>query len=457
VDRPLTSLTDARQLLEQNQIRHIRLGAFDIDGALRGKYVSLEKFYSAAESGLAFCDVVFGWDVGDVLYDNAKFTGWHTGYPDAACRIDLDTMRVIPWEGGTAFFLMDFADGQGKPLPIAPRQVFQRVVQRAQELGYTPHFSAEYEFFLFRETPESLRAKNFRNLTPLTPGMFGYSVLRASKNSALVLQLLDQLTGFYIPLEGLHTETGPGVFEAAIAVEKGVRAADKAALFKTAVKEIAARHDLIPTFMAKWNADLPGSGGHLHQSLWDRDSEANLFHAAPANAAAGKMSELMEYYIAGLVANLPGLMALICPTINSYKRTVPGAWAPVNATWGVDNRTTAIRAIPAGPKSTRVELRLPGADMNPYLAMAASLAAGLDGIERKLELPAPVVNAYAGDAAPLPKNLSEATELFRASAVARRWLGDEFVEHYAATRDWEVRQFQKAVTDWELARYFEAI
>lgn len=457
MDRPLTNLIDARQLLEQNQIRHIRLGAFDIDGALRGKYISLEKFYSAAESGLGFCDVVFGWDIGDVLYDNAKFTGWHTGYPDATCRIDLDSMRVVPWEEGTAFFLMDFVDREGEPLPIAPRQVFQGVVQRAESLGYTPHFSAEYEFFLFRETPESLRAKNFRNLTPLTPGMFGYSVLRASKNSELVLQFLDQLAGFYIPLEGLHTETGPGVFEAAIAVEKGVRAADKAALFKTAVKEIAARHELIPTFMAKWNADLPGSSGHLHQSLWDRDSETNLFYGAAGSAAPGKMSELMEHYIAGLVANLPELMAVICPTINSYKRTVPGAWAPVNATWGVDNRTTAIRAIPAGAKSTRVELRLSGADMNPYLAMAASLAAGLDGIERKLELPAPVVNAYAGDAAPLPKNLAEATALFRASAVARRWLGDEFVDHYSATRDWEVRQFQKAVTDWELARYFESI
>ncbi|HKW98904.1 MAG TPA: glutamine synthetase family protein [Bryobacteraceae bacterium] len=442
---------EVRALLEKHTVRRVKLGAFDIDGALRGKYVSTEKFLSAAGSGLGFCDVVFGWDIGDVLYDNAKFTGWHTGYPDAHCRIALDTFRMIPWEPGTAFFLMDFLR-DGRPLPIAPRQVLDRVANRAAELGYAPTFSAEYEFFFFRETAESLRAKNFRNLTPLSPGMFGYSVLRASANSTLVLDLLDQLAEFRCPLEGLHTETGPGVYEAAIAVDDIIAAADKAALFKTAVKEIAARHGLIPTFMAKWNAELPGSSGHLHQSLWDREKHKNLFHADSG------MSPLMQHYLAGLVANLPELAAVICPTVNSYKRTVPGAWAPVNATWGIDNRTTAVRAIPGSAKSTRVELRLSGADINPYLAMAASLAAGLDGIERKLALPPATVNAYAGtDAAPLPRTLSAATKLFRDSIMARCWLGDEFVDHYTATRDWEVRQFEKAVTDWELARYFESI
>jgi glutamine synthetase len=440
-------------LLEKHNIKRVKLGAFDIDCTLRGKYLSTEKFLSAAQSGLSFCDVIFGWDIGDVLYDNAKFTGWHTGYPDASCRVALDTFRLIPWEPGTAFFLMNFVGRDGEPLAIAPRQVLERVVRRAADLGYTPFFSAEYEFFFFRETPESLRAKNFRNLTPLTPGMFGYSILRASGNAELVLEMIDQLGAFNCAVESLHTETGPGVYEAALAMDETLGAADKAALFKTAVKEIAARHSLIPTFMAKWNPDLPGSSGHLHQSLWDSGKQTNLFHADEP----GGMSALMQHYIAGLVANLPDLAAVLCPTINSYKRTVPGAWAPVNATWGVDNRTTAVRAIPGSSKSTRVELRLSGADINPYLAMAASLAAGLDGIERKLELPPPTTNAYAGDAAPLPRTLAAATNLFRESKMARGWLGDEFVDHYAGTREWEVRQFEKAVTDWELARYFESI
>src|SRR5579863_3371429 len=444
--------SDVPELLEKHAVQRVKLGAFDIDGTLRGKYVNTDKFISAAHSGLSYCDVIFGWDIGDVLYDNARYTGWHTGYPDAACRIALETFRLIPWEPGTAFFLMDFTARDGGAHPIAPRQVLQRVVKRAAEAGYTPFFSAEYEFFFFRETPESLRAKHFRGLTPLTPGMFGYSILRASENAPLVLQLIDQLGAFSCPVEGLHTETGPGVYEAAIAVDEAVAAADKAALFKTAVKEIAARHGLTPTFMAKWNADLPGSSGHLHQSLWDREKHGNLFHGD-----RGGMSPLMQHYIAGLVTNMPELAAVICPTINSYKRTVPGAWAPVNATWGIDNRTTAVRAIPGSSKSTRVELRLSGADINPYLAMAASLAAGLDGIERKLEAPPPTVNAYAGDAPALPRTLAAATRLFRESKMARCWLGDDFVEHYAGTREWEVRQFEKAVTDWELARYFESV
>jgi glutamine synthetase len=447
----VTTISDVRAQFERAGIHRVRLGAFDIDTTLRGKYISLDKFWAAAESQLGFCDVIFGWDVNDRLYDNGQFTGWHTGYPDARCRIDLDTLRLIPWEPGTAFFLMDFVTTEGRPLPIAPRQVFQSVLDRAAESEYNACFSAEYEFFFFRESSQSLREKGFRNLTPLSPGMFGYSVLRASEHSALVLQMLDDLTGFRVPLEGLHTETGPGVYEAAIEVKSGIEAADRASLFKTAVKEIAARHGLKPTFMAKWNADLPGSGGHLHQSLWDRNGY-NLFAED-----GGGMSPLMSHYMAGLVTHLPELMAIFCPTINSYKRTVPGAWAPVNATWGLDNRTTAVRAIPGGRKSTRIELRLTGADINPYLAMAASLAAGLEGIEHRIELPAPKVNAYAGDAPVLPRTLEEATALFRESSLARRWLGAEFVEHYARTREWEIRQFQNAVTDWELERYFEAI
>jgi glutamine synthetase len=328
------------------------------------------------------------------------------------------------------------------------------VLERAAERGYTAHFSAEYEFFIFRETAQSLRDKHFAALTPLTPGMFGYSVLRASANAELVLEIMEALALFDVPLEGFHTETGPGVYEAAIAVGPGLAAADRAALFKVAVKEIAARHNLTPTFMAKWNAGLPGSSGHLHQSLSRTGNDENLFSG---EAADGGMSEPMRQYIAGLVMNMQELSAIFCPTINSYKRIVPGAWAPVNATWGVDNRTTAVRAIPSRGKSARVELRLTGADINPYLAMAASLAAGLDGIERKLELPPPTVNAYAGDAPALPRTLADATRLFRESRVAREWLGEEFVEHYASTREWEVRQYEKAVTDWELARYFESV
>jgi glutamine synthetase len=449
-------LGDVREQFRESKIQRVKLCATDVDGVLRGKWISVDKFSSIVESTTSFCDVVLGWDIGDMLYDNVKYTGWHTGYPDATCRVDLQTFRIIPWEPGTAMFLLDFVTGVDEdPLEIAPRQVLQRVLKRAAKMGFQPRFAAEYEFFVFRETAQSLREKNFQNLAPLTPGMFGYSVLRASANSALLLEMLAQLEAFDIPLEGLHTETGPGVFEAAIAADNGIRAADRAALFKTAAKEIAGRHGLIPTFMAKWNAKLPGSSGHLHQSLWEgpEEHEVNLF----ATDASGCIGACMQQYIAGLVTNLPDLMACFCPTVNSYKRTVPGAWAPINSTWGIDNRTTAVRAIPSPGKGGRIELRLTGADMNPYIAMAASLAAGLDGIERELPLPPPVVNAYSGEGTPLPRTLGEAAGRLRDSAMARNWLGDAFVDHYAATREWEVRQFEQAVTDWELARYLESI
>ncbi len=441
-----------RLVFEERKVSKVKLGGFDIDGVLRGKYVSLEKFFSAAQGGLGFCDVIFGWDLADQLYDNSQVTGWHTGYPDALATIDLSTFRMIPWEPGTAAFLLDFCDSDGKPLAISPRQVLQRVLSRAARLGLEPRLAAEYEFFLFKETPESARAKGFNGLTPLSPGMFGYSWLRASESKELVHEIQDQLAAFDVQVEGFHTETGPGVFEGAIAVDAGLRAADKAALFKTAVKEIAHRHGLMPCFMAKWNEKLPGCSGHVHFSLWD--GQRNAF-----SDGAGGMTLQMEQAIAGQLALMPELTAIIGPTVNSYKRMVEGAWAPTTATWGIENRTTALRAITGSAKVTRIEHRQVAADMNPYLAMAVAVGTALWGIERGLVPPPPVKgNAYQAKGAPrLPHSLSEATARLRESAAAREILGPEFVEHFARTREWEVRQFERAVTTWELERYFEII
>ncbi len=439
---------------EETGIRKVKLGTFDIDGIFRGKYVSLDKFRSAAESGLGFCDVLFGWDVNDDLYDRESLTGWHTGYPDARARIDLDTFRTIPWEPDTALFIMDLYDAHGEPYPLSPRHLLKKLLDRAAGLGFQVRLAAEYEYFLFEETGHSLREKDFRNLRPLSPGMFGYSVVRASTHSDIVHGIVDAMGDYDVELEGIHTETGPGVYETAIRYDTGLRAADKAALFKTGIKELAPRHGLLATFMAKWNADLPGCSGHIHQSLWDGD--ANLF--SDPNAETG-LSEQAGHYLAGQLDLMPALTALSCPTINSYKRAVPGVWSPINVSWGLDNRTTALRAIPISGKTTRVEYRLSGADANPYLAMAACLASGLYGIEHRLEPPPPVSgNAYADETLPLlPSNLAVATECLNRSEAARQYLGDTFVDHYVMTRDYEVRCYEKAVTDWELRRYFEAI
>ena len=251
-------------------------------------------------------------------------------------------------------------------------------------MGFEPAMSTEYEFFIFKEDSHSVRTKGYKDMIPLSPGMFGYSVSRTGTHSELANSLMDSLLDFGIPLEGFHTETGPGVYEAAIRYDTALAAADKSALFKSAVKQLVARRGLIATFMAKWNQHLPGCGGHLHQSLWDPKLKKNLFSDV---RDPHRMSPLMKHYMAGQLELMAEMTALICPTVNSYKRLVPNTWAPNNASWGFENRTTALRAI-SGPsaKSTRVEYRLAGADLNPYIAMAASLAAGLYGVQKKLTL-----------------------------------------------------------------------
>jgi glutamine synthetase len=442
--------------LEQRGITKAKIGGFDVDGVLRGKYVSIDKLKSAIKGGFGFCDVIFGWDIADVLYDNAQVTGWHTGYPDAHAVLDLSTMRPIPWEPGVVAVLADFRDEHGGPHPACPRSLLRTVLSRAEHMGYSAKFSVEYEFFLFKETPTTLYEKRFQKLEPLSPGMFGYSWVREGQNGGLMRAILDGMRAFDIELEGLHTETGPGVYEVAIRYDDCLRAADKAALFKTAMKQIAFDHGLAVTFMAKWNADLPGSSGHIHQSLWRGGKNA---FSAPDEPNG--LSKTMRHYIAGQMELMPELTALYSPTVNSYKRYVPGVWAPLTASWGFENRTCAIRVIGAKDAyATRVEYRQTAADINPYIAMATCLAAGLHGIERELDPPPPA----SGDAStggevhkPLPRTLSDATKLLASSKVARDILGAPFVDHYVRTRDWEVRQYERAVSDWELRRYFEAI
>ncbi|RYZ57216.1 MAG: glutamine synthetase, partial [Chitinophagaceae bacterium] len=357
----------------------VKIAFADIDGVLRGKYISAEKFLSVAESGLGFCDVVFGWDAADASYDNSRFTGWHSGYPDCPAKLDLSTFRKIPWEEDLPFFLGDFCSSEGEPSPVCPRQLLKKVAADAESMGYAPVFSQEFEWFNFSETPQSAHEKGYRNLQPLTPGMFGYSVLRSTLKNDFFSGLFSQLQGFDVPLEGLHTETGPGTYEAAIAHAPIVEAGDRAVLFKTAVKEIAYKYGVMATFMAKIREDLPGCGGHVHQSLWNTEKTENLFYDGEDNRS---MSVLLKQYLAGQLYCLPFLLPLFAPTINSYKRLVEGAWAPTTLTWGIDNRTVALRVLPGSKKSCRLETRVVGADVNPYLAMAGCLAAGLYGIKQ---------------------------------------------------------------------------
>ncbi len=445
------------QYVKNHPSGKVKLAIADIDGILRGKYISTEKFLSVIENGMGFCDVVFGWDSGDVVYDNVQYTGWHSGYPDAPVSLDISTFRKIPWENDLPFFLGELTDVKGASAAVCPRQLLKKVLKNAQQQGFSPIFSQEFEWFNFAETPKTANDKQFKNLTPLTPGMFGYSILRSSLENPFFSDLFESLKKFNVPLEGLHTETGPGTYEAAISHSDILEAADRAVLFKTAVKEIAYNHGVLATFMAKINENLPGCGGHVHQSLWDKTGKKNLFYNEKDKM---KMSDLLRSYIAGQLYCLPYILPMFAPTVNSYKRLVEGAWAPTTLTWAVDNRTVALRVLPGSSKSCRLETRVIGSDVNPYLAMAACLAAGLYGIKNNLKLKqvATVGNGYRDFSnGVLPSTLIEATQQMKGSAVAKEILGKEFVEHFTQTREWEWKQHLKAVTDWEYKRYFEII
>ena len=455
--RDVKTVADARQIVEEREIDYVKIGLHDVDGILRGKYVSRDKFFGILEKGLAFCDVVLGWDSNDQLYEteDVTFTGWHTGYPDAPVRVVPESCRDLPFEQDrTLFFLCEF---DGDAAALCPRNVLGRVLERAGSMGFRAYAALEYEFFLFNETPDSVREKGYRDLSPLTPGFFGYSVLRNSVHSDLYHDLLQLAQQMDFPIEGLHTETGPGVWEAAIAVDDASNAADKAALFKTFTKVWAQRQGLMATFMAKWSNDYPGQSGHIHLSLQDVDGQSAFFDAdKPHN-----MSETHRQFVAGLQTYMPDLTALYAQTVNAYSRMVPGFWAPTDATWGVENRTAALRVIEGSAKSQRVEVRLASADANPYLALAAAIGSGLRGIEEGLTLSDAVEgNAYEQKhpvEQRLPATLDQAATALRASSTARELFGDAFVEHYAASREWESREFRRHVTDWEMSRYFEII
>ncbi|MDP1533552.1 MAG: glutamine synthetase family protein, partial [Rubrivivax sp.] len=418
--------------LRQSDVGKVKVAVSDIDGILRGKLLHRDKFLAAVDGGFGFCDVVFGWDAHDSCYDNTEVTGWQHGFPDALARLDLDTARHVPWDGNVPFFLGEFINTDGSPFPVCPRQTLKRVLRRAEKLGLLPMTGMEFEWFNFSETPQSWAAKRGVGPTTLSPGMFGYSLLRMADNPGFFNALMDEMAAFGVPIEGRNTETGPGVYEAALTFSGALEAADRAILFKTGAKEIGKRFGIMPSFMAKWSASYPGCSGHIHQSL--SDGKKNLFFGAKGRHS---MSPLFESYLAGQVACLMEFAPLFWPTVNSYKRLVDGFWAPVKPSWGVDNRTASFRVIAGSPKATRLETRCPGADVNPYLAMAAVLAAGLDGVEKGLKLTAPPItgtNQGAEHIPRAPRSLIETTQVFRRSEIARDWLGDSFVDHFAATR-----------------------
>lgn len=466
----------------------VKIGGIDIDGILRGKLMSKKKFLSIVKDGFGFCSVIFGWDMHDqTYYKELKISNKDNGYRDIIAIPDLSSFRRIPWEDNVPFFLVSFFDpDNGGPLSVCPRGLLKTACEKIEEKGLSAMAGAEYEFYQFRAPIDTSLAASERNssttarflqknpvndLPPLTEGMFGYSLTRPVHNQDYYYGVYDACEKFNCGIESWHTESGPGVFEAALEFGEIKQMADKAGLFKFLVKSLGSKFGITPCFMAKPREGLPGNSGHMHVSIVDKSGK-NMFYRATEDADAKYddlvyLSDMGRHFLAGLLDGLPDIMPMIAPTVNSYKRLVENFWAPVTVSWGLEHRAASIRLIApptASPKATRFEVRVPGADANPFLALAAILALGWRGIEKKMEIGVPPlgkgeeVGGESDKGIRLAKSLKEANvQMMRKGSVAREVFGDEFVEHFGGTRDHEVRLWDEAVTDWEVRRYIETV
>lgn len=433
--------------LQELGARFVHIGVVDPEGEFRDKLVSADKAIKLARKGYPFCEVLYFWDI-------AEKTHSETSFVDRPARLFPDTVRAYPFADHTAVCLADFVGEFGRR---SPRNLCLGQIAAAAELGFEVHSAFEFEFFVFDETAETIRAKGYRDLKPFAPGNRTYSLQTSALYGDLLSGLDATMATLGITLDAIHTELGPGCFEAPIVHAKGIRAPDDAVLFKTFTRAYFGRCDKTVSFMSKLSPALSGQSGHLHVSLRDVHGRA-LF--ADASAPEG-LSAIARQFIGGLLKLMPEWLALCSSTVNAYKRLTPGAWAPTAANWGVQNRTAAVRVINDDAESTRIEFRVPSADANPYLALAMALGAGLYGVRNAVEPPpGGDGNFYAAEPAidsTFPRDLREAAERLRASEAARTAFGDTFVDSFAASREIEYAEYQKQVSEWELRRYLGVV
>ncbi len=428
----------------------------DMHGRPVGKRVTADYFTShAADHGIEACEYLLAVDVDMTPLPGYRFANWDTGYGDVVCHPDFSTARRIPWLEGTAWVIADLSDGSGGPVEVSPRQMLRRQLERAAERGLRVLAATELEFYLFRDSYEEAAAKGWRGLEPHTSTIEDYQLLQTSREEYILRRIRNEMIGAGIPVEFSKGEAGRGQHEVNVTFDEALTAADRHLVFKNGIKEIAAQEGRAATFMAKWTMDDTGSSCHVHTSLWDAESGEPLM--ADAAHATG-LSVVGRQFLAGQLAAARELAWCAAPTVNSYRRYVPGSWAPTAVVWGEDNRTCGFRVVGTGA-GRRVESRIPGADVNPYLVLAASVAAGLYGIDHELELgPACQRNAYeASDVPRIPSTLVEAIDELRGSKVAVEAFGAEVHHHLlnTAVQEWEASN--RYVTDWELARYFERL
>ncbi|MFI2427139.1 glutamine synthetase family protein [Streptomyces sp. NPDC018955] len=448
---PLT-VEELHTLVAGGEIDTVVLAFPDMQGRLQGKRFAARFFLDEVlRHGAEGCNYLLAVDADMNTVDGYAMSSWETGYGDFAMYPDLDTLRRVPWNEGTALVVADLAWADGTPVAAAPRQILRRQLDRLAALGYTAQVGTELEFIVFKDTYEQAWDAGYRGLTPANRYNVDYSVLGTGRVEPLLRRIRNEMAGAGLTVESAKGECNPGQHEIAFRYDEALVTCDQHAIYKTGAKEIAAQEGVSLTFMAKYN-EREGNSCHIHLSLADLGGAT----AMPDSAAVpDAMSEVMRHFLAGQLAALREFSLLYAPHINSYKRFQPGSFAPTAVAWGHDNRTCALRVVGHG-RSLRFENRLPGGDVNPYLAVAGMVAAGLYGIERKLELPEPCHgNAYTAGFAHVPTTLREAAELWEHSAIAEAAFGDEVVAHYRNMARVETDAFDAAVTDWELRRSFE--
>ncbi|MEU6283547.1 glutamine synthetase family protein [Streptomyces sp. NPDC047028] len=447
---PPLSVEELHTLVAGGEIDTVVLAFPDMQGRLQGKRFAARFFLDEVlHHGTEGCNYLLAVDTDMNTVDGYAMSSWDRGYGDFALRPDPATLRRVPWHPGTALLLSDLAWEDGSPVAAAPRQILRRQLERLAALGCTAHVGTELEFIVFKDTYEQAWDANYRSLTPANQYNIDYSILGTGRIEPLLRRIRNDMAGAGLTVESAKGECNPGQHEIVFRYDEALVTCDQHALYKTGAKEIAAQEGVSLTFMAKYN-EREGNSCHIHLSLADADGTSVM-------PGPDGMSEVMRHFLAGQLAALRDFALLYAPTVNSYKRFQPGSFAPTAVAWGHDNRTCALRVVGHG-RSLRFENRLPGGDVNPHLAVAGMVAAGLHGIEHKLQLPEPCTgNAYTADFAHVPATLREAAELWENSEIARSAFGDEVVDHYRNMARVELAAFDAAVTDWELRRSFERL
>jgi len=443
---------DLVPMVESKQIDTVLACIVDMQGRLMGKRFHARHFIDTAWEETHCCNYLLATDLEMATPDGYQATSWERGYGDYTMKPDLKSLRLVPWLEGTVMVLCDVLDHHTHaPVPHSPRAVLQAQVARLRDMGYDAMMATELEFFLFAKSLDEIRKEGFRNLEPISGYNEDYHILQTSKEEHILRPVRNHLYTAGIPIENSKGEAEAGQEEINIKYAEALLTADYHTIAKHAIKEIAWQQGHSASFLAKWDHNRVGSSSHIHQSLW-KDGQNAFFDQSDKLG----MSSLMKNYMAGLLKYAPDSTYFLAPYINSYKRFMKGTFAPTRTIWSVDNRTAGFRLCGEGTKSVRVECRIGGSDLNPYLAIAAQIAAGIAGIEEGLELQPPAQgDVYKGKTGSIPQTLRDARDKLTRSKMLREAMGDFVIDHYARCAEWEIEEFNRVVTDWEVARGFE--